>query len=236
MQDEIAPLEQELFCTNYELKLLAGQVTGRGLERWIPGFSPLEVEREHFQRYEFACKHTTNCNVLDIACGTGRGGRLIAEQGAASSVCGIDLEDAAIRYAKLRNCHPRVIFEVGNGLELTLKDEFDVVICFETIEHLHSPEVLLANLARGLKREGMLIISTPVASKPVDLKPANPHHLQEWNCPTFIALLRQNFKVRNMYLQYHVRPRQPIHRSVLVRLGLAQAPTRPPATLDPIWI
>jgi 2-polyprenyl-3-methyl-5-hydroxy-6-metoxy-1,4-benzoquinol methylase len=129
MQDEIAFTEQELYCTRYELKLLAGQVTGRGLERWIAGFSPLEVEREHLQRYEFACQYTRGLKVLDIACGTGRGSRFLAEEGAAASVCGIDLEEDAIRYAAFRNHHARVSFEVGNALKLTRKNEFDVAIC-----------------------------------------------------------------------------------------------------------
>jgi SAM-dependent methyltransferase len=39
--------------------------------------------------------------------------------------------------------------------------EFDCVICCEGIEHILRPEALIGELARVLKKEGLLIISTP---------------------------------------------------------------------------
>lgn len=58
----------------------------------------------------------------------------------------------------------------SNGVEATLGDgermpfedgSFDVVLCFETLEHVPNPEQLLEELARVTRREGRVFISIP---------------------------------------------------------------------------
>ena len=163
---------------------------------------------EHVQRYEFASSHqyAKGKRVLDIACGTGRGSRLLAEMGCAAEVIGCDIEADAIRYARTRNAHPHLGFLVCDALTFHSDTPFDLIVCFETIEHLCNPEILLRNLAALLKPEGRLFISTPVANSEFDSTPNNPHHRQEWGLQSFQQLLSKSFDTKKIYLQGNMLP------------------------------
>ncbi|MDD5751504.1 MAG: methyltransferase domain-containing protein, partial [Candidatus Peribacteraceae bacterium] len=69
---------------------------------------------------------------------------------------------------------------------LDFSEEFDVVVCFETIEHVPQYREALAHLFRALKPGGVLLLSTPnrvmtspSASRITDPIP-NPYHSQEF--------------------------------------------------------
>jgi hypothetical protein len=46
-------LEEELFCTRYELDILSGIVNFNMLERWVPGFCNPQTHKEHVYRYNW---------------------------------------------------------------------------------------------------------------------------------------------------------------------------------------
>ena len=228
-------VRDELFCVKYELDLLSGQLTGRGLERWIEGFCLPQTHNEHVQRYNYASRFTSGRKVLDIACGTGRGSRILAESGAASHVSGYDISENAVRYASLRNRHPNVSFHVRNGLELDHKSEFDVIVCFETIEHLADPESLITRLAAAIRRDGILLISTPVSALEIDRNPSNPFHIQEWSISAFKQLLERAFAITKTHLQS-----RPFFNPTLLERVLAKVRWRPLERTDerntiPLW-
>jgi SAM-dependent methyltransferase len=233
------PLDQfleEIFCLKYELRLLSGQVMGLGLERWIEGFTPPQVEVEHLQRYKFASQFAKNQKILDIACGTGRGSRLLAEGGLASTVVGYDIDEEAVKYAMIRNRHPRVTFTPGDGLTSSIGENYDLVVCFETVEHLRLPQRFLRKVAGALKPNGTLLISTPVATKEFDSMPRNPHHRQEWGCQAFQELLRESFEIRKMFIQYHGVKIDPIWRRILSRVvGGSRWPSTARDSVKPSW-
>ena len=54
---------------------------------------------------------------------------------------------------------------------------YDALICTEVIEHVESPEKLIKESLRVLKKNGILIVSTPIkfTEKPQDIE-----HIQEW--------------------------------------------------------
>ncbi|RIZ72125.1 MAG: class I SAM-dependent methyltransferase, partial [Methylococcales bacterium] len=57
-------------------------------------------------------------------------------------------------------------------------DSFDVIVSFETIEHLPNPEKYLSAVSKMLKADGAFIVSTPVRTKGrLTDKPANPFHV-----------------------------------------------------------
>jgi len=194
-------LKDELFCVRYELGLLAGHVLQGRLERWIEGFCSPEIESDHVQRYEFASRIVNGC-VLDIACGTGRGTRLLAEAKNVSEVHGYDIDPVAIQYAQIRNRHARAHFETVNIAETADRAQFDAIVCFETIEHVDKPELFLRRLTELLKPEGRLLISTPVSAKALDQNPNNVYHVQEWGCDEFRTLLASIFKIHTIHFQY----------------------------------
>lgn len=105
--------------------------------------------------------------VLDLGCGNGRTARWFAEQGC--DVVGVDYSTA--RIDKARQLCPAVAFHVGDVYEYleSHRQSFDVIACFEVLEHLEQPERLLS-LARASLNPGGAIIGTV----PINL-PAKQH-------------------------------------------------------------
>ncbi len=129
------------------------------------------VEREHEARYHFAKQYCVNKSVADIACGTGYGSRILAE--VATSVEGYDREAL---------CGNRVLDLEKQSWE----KPYDVIVSFETIEHLENPEFFLENAFRTART---LIVSTPIGES----RGYNPHHKQVWTLPEFLGILDRWF-------------------------------------------
>jgi len=51
-------------------------------EMCIPGKSPKRIQDDHFERYYFAAPYVKDKTVLDIACGTGCGSKILIDAGA----------------------------------------------------------------------------------------------------------------------------------------------------------
>jgi 2-polyprenyl-3-methyl-5-hydroxy-6-metoxy-1,4-benzoquinol methylase len=193
-------LADELFATRFELEALANSLIAGTSERWVDGFVPLSTSLPHRRRYAYAATLAPGRRVLDISCGTGSGSRTLAAAGAAE-VVGIDLDPDAIRYARLRHHHERCSFHQADAETWTPEAPFDLVVSFETIEHLRRPEAMLATIKRALSRDGMGLISTPVALSDAE-RPTNPHHVHEWTVPTFVAMLAgSGLTVRRTWFQ-----------------------------------
>lgn len=76
---------------------------------------------------------------LDVACGAGWGSLILAEAGA-TAVIGADVSDEALSYAQDHAGHAAT-FVLGDLAELPFGDgEFELAVCFETLEHLSDPE------------------------------------------------------------------------------------------------
>lgn len=137
------------------------------------------VEREHVARYRFARRFCTGKRVADIACGTGYGSKILAEV-----ALSVD------RYDKELLCGNRQV-----DLEQQSWDaEYEVIVSFETIEHLANPEFFLANAQETAK---LLIVSTPVG----EFRGYNPHHKQVWTLDQFRAILGRYFSCQYYYQQ-----------------------------------
>lgn len=164
-------------------------------ERLVPDAQHGElVHAEHLARYLLATQLATGRRVLDVACGEGYGTAMLAEQGATSAV-GVDVDEPTVRHAAARYpCE----FRRADIAALPFSDDaFDLVVSFETIEHVPDPEAALAELARVLAPAGLLMISTPNTHEYlVD----NEFHTREFSHEEFKALLEQRFaSVRLLY-------------------------------------
>lgn len=193
-------LTEEVFCLNFETKLFAQYVNYGILERWIPGFSDKITEECHVTRYDFVKKHIAGKSVLDIACGTGKGSSMMAEAGAAK-VLGADIDPDAVRYAKHRHKQPNLSYAVADATTFVSDEKFDVIVSFETIEHLNDVESFLKNINANLKPGGMFFVSTPLASKDIDTKPHNIYHVQEWGLHKFQEVVAEFLVVEKSFLQ-----------------------------------
>lgn len=148
-------------------------------ERFTPD-CPREIWYEHFHRYVFAQALVTGKTVLDAACGEGYGSALLART--AASVVGVDLAAEAILHAKTRYCgFENLEFKQGDCTALGQQDDsFDVIISFETLEHLRAQKTMLQEFRRVLKEDGMLIISSPEKKTYSDANGfENPFHVSE---------------------------------------------------------
>jgi SAM-dependent methyltransferase len=154
-------------------------------ERLVPGKAGRRVEADHLERYRFACQYARNRKVLDIACGSGYGAPLLIEA-SASQYVGMDINENCVRYAKRRYESKHSIFLVGDICSLEAQERYDLIICFETIEHIESYHIALSNLFSALTPGGFLLISSP--NRPITSpkalllsdKPANIFHTQEF--------------------------------------------------------
>ncbi len=172
-------------------------------ERFVPGIAG-EIAHEHWHRYAFARRYVAGKRVLDVACGEGYGSALLA--GVATSVTGIDIDAGAIRHARARySAVANVRFEEGSAVALPLPDaSVDVVVSFETIEHLPRADQprMLAEIARVLAPDGMLVLSAP---NPAEYSAArnyrNPFHQHEPDRAELEGLLGGAFPFQRWFRQ-----------------------------------
>lgn len=181
-------------------------------ERFVPGKAGSRIEADHLERYYHAVKSASKKRVLDIACGVGYGAPLFMEAGAKEYV-GVDISDESIAYANKTFGGTNRTFSVGDICALTSAVSFDLIVCFETIEHIAAYKEALANLYTLLTPGGTLLISSPhrwvtspKAIKVTD-KPLNKYHTQEYTPKELTdALTEAGFKVKKEILGQRQRP------------------------------
>jgi ubiquinone/menaquinone biosynthesis C-methylase UbiE len=128
-------------------------------ERLLPNIGG-KAASEHLARYAFATSFTKDKCVLDIACGEGYGSYLLSKS--SKKLIGVDLSHEIIKHATKKYSRNNLSFCSGSIFNLPFEKEyFDVIVCFETIEHVLNQEKAIEELKRVLKPNGILIISTP---------------------------------------------------------------------------
>lgn len=192
--------EEEIFCLKYELNTFAEAVLHNSGERWVKGFLPIRTEKEHLDRYDFACNLAANKEILDMACGSGFGSHLMMTKGKAKSITGVDLDDSALRYANHRFKNEKITNIKSDATNFKSDKKFDLIVSFETIEHIPNYTDFINNLYTLLDDNGKIIISTPINKKTTtELK--NPYHVIEWSFEDFQNLWKDKFIIESVYLQ-----------------------------------
>lgn len=157
----------------------------------------------HMQRYALAARLAQGKRVLDCPCGEGYGAAFVAS--AATHVTGVDIDATTIlrcreRYATVGNSS----FDIGDFASLPYDDaSFDVVLCFEGIEHVDSAKqtALLGEIGRVLRADGLLLISTPDRAVGEQRGYANPFHVAEMTLGELQGRLRRQFGAVDLYGQ-----------------------------------
>lgn len=169
-------------------------------ERFLPS-CVREIWYEHYHRYTMALSWVKGLDVLDAACGEGYGSNMLSS--AAKSVTGVDIDNDAINHAKNHYQNSNLNFIESNVLSMEFPDNsFDVVVSFETLEHLGEQEELLNEFRRVLRPDGILIISTPDKKEYSDkMEFDNEFHVKELYRDEFKELLTPHFKFMKWFGQ-----------------------------------
>lgn len=172
-------------------------------ERMVPGVADKNTFWEHVARYRFACGYVKGRDVVDIACGEGYGsaGLLL---GGARSLIGIDVAEEAVKHAIKKY---RIDARIGSAEAIPLQNESaDVVVSFETIEHVPDPQKFVSEAFRILRPGGLFIVSTPNATIYQERISENPFHCSELSVTEFCDLLKKHSKSFSVYGQTGPRP------------------------------
>lgn len=188
------------------LRHLEGRQRGSGQEERIdPEGVPRGILSLHKVRYEFAKQYSRGKSVLDVACGAGYGSAMLAE--VADYVIGADLDEEVVSHAGEKYRRENLAYRVEDAETLSFKDaSFDIVVSFETIEHLSNVHQYLKEVRRVLKPGGTFLVSTPKVRRTTE-RPRNPHHTIEFSARDLRALLGRYFPVVELYGQVRVQGR-----------------------------
>jgi GT2 family glycosyltransferase/SAM-dependent methyltransferase len=179
-------------------------------ERCVPWAEDLQVVYEHYHRYALAARFTTGARVLDLACGEGFGPALLAA--GAREVVGVDIDPRTVQHAAAHYRRDNLHFTVGSMIDPQLlagAEPFDVITCFEALEHVEEQDTLIAVVVRLLVPGGLFLTSTPdVTVYSHEHGNDNPFHVRELTEPEFqallgsslrhVAILRQNVTVGSL--------------------------------------
>lgn len=176
-------------------------------ERITPNKVPKWDLSIHIARYAFARECVADRCVLDCACGVGYGSHTLA-LGGAKKVVGVDISMSAVEFAHRNYTLPNLMFTVQDAEHLGFcMHAFDVIVSFETLEHLDSPDSFLSYAVALLKPGGTFIASVPNRTALFLDNDANhgmrvsPFHKHEFDLAEFKALLSRFFENISFYYQ-----------------------------------
>jgi SAM-dependent methyltransferase len=97
-------------------------------------------------------------SVLDVGCGTGR--VLDALKAPGLRLCGVEAAGAAIEALESRGLEGRTV-DLETGSLPFADGEFDVVLCYDVLEHLFAPGRILREIRRVMGRGGLALLCVP---------------------------------------------------------------------------
>ena len=152
-----------------------------------------DVALEHLHRYALAMELARDRAVLDVACGEGYGSNLLAR--VARHVIGVDIDPKSVCCATRKYSRNNLSFRTGNGINLPVESSsVDLVVSFETLEHLAEHDHMLEEIKRVLVPGGTLIMSTPDRRNYSDIPGyTNPFHVKELYVDEFGELISRHF-------------------------------------------
>lgn len=154
----------------------------------------------HVVRYTLASQLVHKGDrVIDAACGLGYGSALVYDCGLADTILAVDSSAFAVEYG-------RAIFaERRPGLTFIEDDvhciarlpeaSADVVISFETLEHIADPRAFVAQAARVLSSGGRIICSVPNRWVDESGRDPNPYHLHVFDLAHLLGLFGDQFRI-----------------------------------------
>lgn len=153
------------------------------------------------ERFKIIEKMKSPSKILDIGCHLGRFLEVAYKRG--WKPYGIDISAAATKEAdKINGLN---IF-LGELVEIRFEDRFfDLITCFEVVEHFSYPSETLAEIHRILKDDGLLVIQTANMNS-FRIRFLNPHyyylpvHMYYFTKETIVKMLKNSgFKILKIF-------------------------------------
>ena len=131
--------------------------------------------------------------MLDIACGSGYGSYLLKILGA-REVTGVDRDPATVEFARATYAAEGLAFHAGDAASAPAGSPwdgpFDVIVSFETVEHVDDSDAFLEGVKKRLAPDGLFLISCPHDAR----SPwPSPLHLRHFTYPEFRDLVARHF-------------------------------------------
>jgi SAM-dependent methyltransferase len=169
-------------------------------ERFLPECAG-EMVYEHWHRYLIAREYVANKRVLDVASGEGYGSHVLAQS--AASVTGVDLSADAVTHASAKYRQNNLRYVAAGCTEIPAADaSFDVIVSFETIEHMLEHEAFMREVDRLLAPDGLFILSSPNRPEYSDRTGyKNEFHVKELDRAELKALLDPHFPAQQWFGQ-----------------------------------
>jgi len=166
-------------------------------QRYIPSVAgwPESARRMFEANYAWASGFASGKVVLDCACGSGYGSAILAQS--ARLVVGADVDPLIVEHARQTYVSDRVRFEQFSITEIPYPDNhFDMVVSFDTIEHVRDDHRVLLELKRVTRADGVIVLSTPLAyhhKEQGDPDLWDATHVREYSAYEWLHLLGQYF-------------------------------------------
>lgn len=166
--------------------------------------------------YSFCQKYINNKTTLEVGSGSGFGAYCLAKN--AKKIVAIDKDFRSIERSKKNYKRKNLTFLPFTIENFQLKEDFEVIIILQVIEHIIDVNSFIKKLIPFLKKNGVLIISTP--NSLTQSYNENPYHHKEFNHHELKNLLSNYFNKIDLYgvkgdkfvLEYELlRKRQVIH-------------------------
>ena len=113
-----------------------------------------EILKKIFKRYLGNEKKT----VLEVGCGNGTVMRALFELDNLE-LTGADIYLSGVKFAKKQV--PKVNFIQLDACNIPFENKFDAIGCFDVLEHIDNDELVMRQLNKGLKNNGILFITVP---------------------------------------------------------------------------
>lgn len=115
----------------------------------------------HHQKWTFFKKlmhHKKLKTILDVGCASGTFTNNLTQVFPEAKIYGVDAYSAAINFAQKK--YPHLNFIEADAHRLPFKpNTFDLIICYETIEHVADPLQVLRQMHKVLKKDGTAILA-----------------------------------------------------------------------------
>lgn len=137
--------------------------------------------------------------ILDIACGTGYGCKMISN--GKREIIGVDIAADAINFADVHN-GAYANFLLGDAESMPVEsDSVDCLISIATIEHVPDDHNFIKEIHRVLKKKSSAIIFTP--QNRMGKIPIWPWHCREYSLHEIKVLINQYMGIKNIFGWQH---------------------------------